>query len=68
MAGMELTYIVEGMTCDRCTTAVQAEVGTVPGVIAVSADLTTKRVVVAGEALDDAAVRAAIDEAGYEAA
>ena len=65
---MELTYIVEGMTCDHCTTAVQAEIKTVPGVSAVSTDLTTKRVVVAGEALDDAAVRAAIDEAGYEAA
>ncbi len=68
MIAMELTYIVEGMTCDHCTTAIQAEVGRVSSVSAASADLTTKRVVVVGDALDDAAVRAAIDEAGYEAA
>lgn len=65
---MELTYIVEGMTCGHCTAAVEQEVGAVAGVATVSADFTTKRVVVAGEAVDDAAVRAAIDEAGYEAA
>jgi len=65
---MELSYTVAGMTCDHCTAAVEAEVGAVEGVAAVTADLTTKRVVVAGEALDDDAVRAAIDEAGYEAA
>jgi len=55
---MELTYVVGGMTCDQCTAAVEEEV----------ADLKTKRVVVTGEAVDDAAVRAAIDEAGYAAA
>jgi len=65
---MELSYVVEGMTCDKCTAAVESEVGAVAGVAAVTADFTTKRVVVAGEALDDAALRAAIDEAGYEAA
>ena len=64
---MELTYIVDGMTCGTCTAAVEQEVGTVPGVSSVSANHTTKRVVVAGEAVDDAAVRAAIDEAGYDA-
>jgi len=65
---MELTYVVGGMTCDQCTAAVEEEVGAVPSVAAVSADLKTKRVVVTGEAVDDAAVRAAIDEAGYAAA
>ncbi|MDQ3632091.1 MAG: heavy-metal-associated domain-containing protein [Actinomycetota bacterium] len=65
---MELTYVVAGMTCDHCTAAVEAEVAVVPGVSAVSAEHTTKRVVVSGKEVDDAAVRAAIDEAGYEAA
>jgi copper chaperone CopZ len=40
----------------------------VAGVESVSVDLETKRVTVVGEALDDAKLRAAIDEAGYEAA
>ena len=39
-----------------------------PGVDSVAADLETKLVVVRGENLDDAALRAAIDEAGYAAA
>jgi copper chaperone len=36
----------------------------VPGVASVDVDLVAKRVTVAGEQLDDAAIRAAIDEAG----
>ena len=62
-----MTYIVYGMTCGHCVNAVRTEVGTVPGVAAVDVDLDTKRVVVRGDAVDDAAVRAAIAEAGYEA-
>ncbi len=65
---MELTYRVEDMSCGHCTAAVEEEVGAVAGVSSVSADLATKLVVVAGDALDDGAVRAAIDEAGYAAA
>ena len=65
---MEITYTVSGMTCDHCKSAVEQEVGQVPGVEFVNADLDTKLVLVRGEGLDDGAVRAAIDEAGYEAA
>ena len=64
----ETTYTVTGMSCGHCTSAVEDEVGRVPGVESVKADLDTKLVVVRGEALDDQALRAAIDEAGYEAA
>jgi copper chaperone len=64
----ELTYTVPGMHCGHCTSAVEREVGALDGVESVSADLETKLVVVRGEGVDDAAVRAAIDEAGYEAA
>lgn len=63
----EQTYVVAGMSCGHCTKAVEEEVGRVPGVVSVVADLESKRVVVRGDA-DDAAIRAAIDEAGYEAA
>lgn len=61
-------YTVPAMHCDHCKTAVTDEVSALPGVESVVVDLDTKRVEVTGEALDDAAIRAAIEEAGYEAA
>jgi copper chaperone len=68
MRGMEITYTVAGMSCGHCKAAVEQAVAAVPGVDSVNADLDTKLVVVRGEGLDDEALRAAIDEAGYEAA
>jgi copper ion binding protein len=62
------TYIVNGMSCEHCVNAVRTEVGAVAGVTGVDVDLETKRVVVSGDGVDDDAVRAAIVEAGYEAA
>jgi copper chaperone CopZ len=41
------------------------EVLQVPGVRAVDVDLDSKQLTVAGDAFDDAAIRAAVDEAGY---
>ena len=64
----QLTYSVPGMSCGHCRAAVTAEVEKVAGVSSVDVDLDAKRVVVAGHSLDDAAVRAAIDEAGYDIA
>ena len=61
-------YTVPGMHCGHCEAAVKEEVSTVPGVDSVVVDLQSKRVEVTGTALDDAAIRAAIEEAGYEAA
>jgi copper ion binding protein len=61
-------YLVPGMHCAHCVAAVEEEVSAIAGVETVAADLETKRVDVAGRALDDAAIRAAIEEAGYEAA
>ena len=60
------TYTVPGMHCEHCERAVVEEVGAVAGVDSVDVDLDTKLVTVTGRA-DDAAVRAAIAEAGYEA-
>lgn len=62
-----LTYTVPGMTCGHCESAVKRELEAVGGVESVDVDLETKLVSVSGERLDDAALRAAIDEAGYEA-
>ena len=59
------TYVVDGMTCQHCVSSVTGEVTKVPGVRDVVVDLGAKTVTVSGEPVDDAAVRAAIDEAGY---
>jgi copper chaperone len=61
-------YLVLGLHCAHCVAAVEEEVSAVPGVDAVMVDLETKRVEVVGAMVDDAAIRAAIEEAGYEAA
>ena len=63
----ELTYLVSGMSCEHCRIAVTDEVGKVDGVAAVSVDLESKLVRVRGDGVDDAAVVAAIDDAGYDA-
>ncbi|MCP9486279.1 MAG: heavy-metal-associated domain-containing protein [Gaiellaceae bacterium MAG52_C11] len=64
----ELSYTVAGMTCGHCKAAVTEEVEQVAGVDGVEVDLDSKRVVVRGEDVSDDAVRAAIREAGYDAA
>ena len=63
------TYTVIGMTCGHCVSAVSGEVGRLPGVTDVRVDLATGAVTVTSDQpLDDDAVRAAVDEAGYELA
>lgn len=63
----EIVYSVPGVSCGHCRAAIVDEVGEVAGVSSVDVDLDAKRVTVAGEGLDDDAVRRAIAEAGYEA-
>jgi copper chaperone CopZ len=58
-------FKVTGMTCGHCVSAVTTEVEKVPGVSDVVVDLDAKTVTVTGEPVDDAAVAAAVDEAGY---
>jgi copper chaperone CopZ len=67
MEAETFTYTVRGMSCGHCRVAVTEEVEQVDGVAGVDVDLESKRVTVTGSALDDAKIRAAIDEAGYEA-
>jgi copper chaperone len=63
-------FRVSGMTCDHCVAAVTEELSALPGVAAVSIDLVPGAVsavsVDSAQPLDAAAVRAAVDEAGYE--
>jgi copper chaperone len=61
-------YTVAGMHCGHCERAVRAGVAAVSGVASVEVDLETKLVTITGDSLDDAALRAAIEDAGYEAA
>ena len=56
-------YQVLEIHCAHCERALTAELSRVPGVDAVDVDLATKLVSVRGERLDDAMLRAAIDEA-----
>ena len=63
-----LDYTVPGMSCGHCRSAITDEVQKVAGVKSVDVDLEAKRVRVSGESLDDAAIRGAIDEAGYDIA
>jgi copper ion binding protein len=60
------TYSVPGISCDHCKHAIEAEVGAVAGVSDVVVDVDARSVSVQGG--DDAAIRAAIDEAGYDIA
>ncbi|MEW1995041.1 heavy-metal-associated domain-containing protein [Streptomyces coelicoflavus] len=60
-------YKVSGMSCGHCEGAVSGEISEIAGVGSVQAVAATGEVTVVSEApLDDAAVRAAVDEAGFE--
>lgn len=63
-----VTYSVPAVHCAHCAMSIREEVSEVPGVEDVDVDLETKTVRVSGPALSDELVRAAIREAGYEAA
>jgi copper chaperone CopZ len=62
-----VTYTVPDMSCEHCRSAITKELGGATGVESVDVDLDAKQVTVSGEPLDDAVLRAAISEAGYEA-
>jgi copper chaperone len=58
---------VVGMSCDHCANAVRAEIGKLPGVTEVDVDVAAGKVRVTGtQRQDDAALRGAVEEAGYE--
>jgi copper chaperone CopZ len=63
-----VTYTVPSIHCEHCALSIREEVSEVDGVEDVGVDLDAKLVTVSGRDLDDAALRAAIEEAGYRAA
>jgi copper chaperone len=60
-------YSVSGMTCSHCASAVRAEIERLPGVREVTVDIDAGEVTVDADGQPDrAAIRAAVEEAGYE--
>ena len=62
------TFTVTGMTCSHCVASVTEEVQEVDGVETVDVVLQTGALTVTGAAIDDAQIRAAVHEAGYQVA
>ncbi|MGW5333485.1 heavy-metal-associated domain-containing protein [Streptomyces bauhiniae] len=60
-------YQVSGMSCGHCEGSVSGEISQIAGVSSVKAVASTGEVTVVSAApLDEDAVRAAVDEAGFE--
>ncbi len=63
----EASYTVTGMTCEHCVASVTEEITKIGSVTAVAVDLPTGAVTVTSDApVDDAQIRAAVEEAGYQ--
>ncbi len=62
---MASIYRVLGISCDNCKAAIEGELARLPDVAGVTVDVIAGTVRVEG-AVTEEAVRAAIDEAGYE--
>jgi copper chaperone len=61
-------YQVTGMTCAHCEMSIREEVGQISGIADIQVTASTgKLLVTVSEPVDDAAVLAAVDEAGYSA-
>jgi len=62
---MKKLLTIEGMSCGHCVMHVKSALQDVAGVTSVEVDLVKKSAMVEGEALDEAALKAAVAEAGY---
>ena len=63
------SYTVTGMTCGHCVASVTEEIEAIPGVQRVEVDLASGAVTVtSADPIDDATVRDAVTEAGYQLA
>lgn len=63
------TFTVTGMTCGHCVASVTEEVQEIPGIEHVDVVLETGSLTItSAEPVDDAAVKTAVEEAGYQLA
>jgi len=60
-------YSVPRISCGHCKDAIEGAVGKLDGVASVEVVIDDRTVLIDGDATDDA-IRAAIDEAGYDVA
>lgn len=61
-------YQVTGMTCSHCEMSIREEVSQIPGVDEIQVSAQNGRLVVSSStSIEDAAVLAAVNEAGYSA-
>ena len=61
-------FNVTGMTCSHCEMSVREEVEEIPGAsVSLVSHETGRLVVESDQPVDDAAVKAAVEEAGYSA-
>ena len=63
---MKKTLSIEGMSCDHCVHHVKDALAEVAGVESAEVDLGKKSAVVVGASLNEAALKAAVADAGYE--
>lgn len=65
---MTKTIAIEGMHCQHCVAAVNEALEAVSGVTSVKVSLEKNNAVVEGEGLDDAALKAAVEDTGFDVA
>ncbi|HWR29088.1 MAG TPA: cation transporter [Negativicutes bacterium] len=63
-------YTVEGMSCNHCKMAVEKEVKALPGMVSAIVDLAAKTLTVEydGEKTNPAAIKIAVEDAGFTVA
>jgi copper chaperone len=67
MSNTTASYTVVGMTCNGCVNKVTNAVSDVEGVVDIDVDVADGTLEVSGP-VDDAAIRAAVAQAGYQIA
>lgn len=63
---MTKTISIEGMHCQHCVAAVNEALQAVPGVTSVAVSLESNNAVVEGASLDEAALKAAVEDTGFD--
>ena len=60
------TIFIGGMHCQHCVQAVNDALKALPGITSVTVSLEDNVATVSGPALDDAAIKAAIEDTGFD--
>ena len=60
------TIFIGGMHCEHCVKAVNGALKAVPGITSVTVSLEDNVATVSGPAPDDAAIKAAIEDTGFD--